>query len=199
MICRYVSKVLHSSLASQYIISSQTWKRMVKVKDLVEGSICALPEEGKISLWFDDWSGQGLVQYMDPPAVDLKLNQAWNGAQWNCNVISNYCPTVNLHWFKDKSLYLSSLPDSFAWKHSSTGRFKLHSAPDKFRISNGYFLLRTASSSTLMAYLISPQMFAAAGGVLRDSTGHVVVAFSSNYPQHHDSLQAAASALLDGL
>ncbi|KAL3528120.1 hypothetical protein ACH5RR_012776 [Cinchona calisaya] len=81
---------------NQYIISSQTWKRMLKEKDLVEGSICALPEEGKVSLWFDYWSRQALVQCNEPPIADLSLNQAWERAQWNWIVILNCYPTMNL-------------------------------------------------------------------------------------------------------
>ncbi|KAL3502545.1 hypothetical protein ACH5RR_036994 [Cinchona calisaya] len=72
---RYLKNIIHPNYVSDIRNSSSVWKMMIAMKDLVEPQIDMRIRKGSSSLWFDNWSEDGLPAMEKAPWYDLKLNQ----------------------------------------------------------------------------------------------------------------------------
>uniref|UniRef100_M0ZQV0 RNase H family protein n=1 Tax=Solanum tuberosum TaxID=4113 RepID=M0ZQV0_SOLTU len=78
-------KKFHPIMAKGYGVS-HVWRKMMTVKDEVEHNIWWQVKAGNSSFWFDNWTQQGALYYVDGENAiekELKVQELIRGGEWD--------------------------------------------------------------------------------------------------------------------
>lgn len=101
MLSKYGDSDAHLSCLSCPLNASATWRRMLSVKDEVEGCMGLLIRNGDSSFWWEDWMLKGnIADYMSFPHKNMRIRDViLDGKVWDKNLL-HYL--LSLHLVNEK-------------------------------------------------------------------------------------------------
>ncbi|KAL3522633.1 hypothetical protein ACH5RR_015467 [Cinchona calisaya] len=154
---------------------------MISVKDITEDNPTVLIRKGNCSFWYN-WCRIGpLFNVRALPLSNVKIHEAWKESGGQHDAIAQSWPGFDRRRLRGLPSDLLDEEDRIIWMLSTLDCFSLSSAIQSGRVLRGH--LREA----------------AGGGVLRNSQGMVIAAFSSYCGPYHTNLFTEIKALLEGL
>ncbi|KAH0664078.1 hypothetical protein KY284_029009 [Solanum tuberosum] len=120
---------------------SHVWRKMMTVKDEVEHNIWWQVKAGNSSFWFDNWTQQGALYYVDGENAiekELKVQELIRGGEWDIQGLrSKLSEEMTTHVVENtKPPTDSQRNDTPWWMGSTQGNFTMKSAYELLRRRN---------------------------------------------------------------
>ncbi|XP_020596350.1 uncharacterized protein LOC110036283 [Phalaenopsis equestris] len=87
---KYCEEV-HPSLVNKRLGDSRAWTNMLKVRSQVENLFIWKIGEGKLNIWLDNWTGEGLINTSSNPQFNpaTQVAEIWFNGDWNQQALQN--------------------------------------------------------------------------------------------------------------
>jgi hypothetical protein len=126
-------RVNHACIVDHSYQESNLWKRMIKVRNLVEPQIAWRIGEGKANFKHDVWLKSGAIQgrlkqeiHQDKCVMDFRKNN-----EWDTTMLNDILPGVVVN--EISKIPISNQPDKMFWKPNASGKFTISSCINLFR------------------------------------------------------------------
>ena len=144
MISKYVTTTGHAAIASIKPSNSQTWRRMIGVRDFMVLHMQTLVRDGSLSFWFDNWLGTGPLAEgkQGTPSSSLVIKNLIAGAEWKLDRVDEALTEEDRRKILNFRIHHSTDWDQYVWTATPDGKFKIQMALERLRKSTNPLISR---------------------------------------------------------
>ncbi|WMV13941.1 hypothetical protein MTR67_007326 [Solanum verrucosum] len=117
---------------------SHVWRKMIQIREEVEHNIWWQVKAGEASFWFDNWTKQGALYYLEEQnhgEEEIEVKQFIQERRWNKGKLNQYVSEEMVQYITENisPVLIETGKDKAWWMGSTTGNFTVKSAWDLLR------------------------------------------------------------------